>query len=55
LVKFFQGLPVIAVGVGLSTYDKASVRIIHHFYRIFAVGVGHCCLDREFYEHSSFL
>lgn len=24
----FQGLPVIAIGVGLSTYDKASVRIL---------------------------
>lgn len=23
-----QGFPVIAVGVGLSTYDKASVRIL---------------------------
>lgn len=24
----FQGLPVVAVGVGLSTYDKASVRCL---------------------------
>lgn len=27
-----EGLPVIAVGVGLSTYDKASVRIITIFF-----------------------
>lgn len=26
--NIFQGLPVIAVGVGLSTFDKASVRTL---------------------------
>lgn len=32
----FQGLPVIAVGVGLSTFDKASVRTQYFFISILA-------------------
>lgn len=35
LYIFSQGLPVIAVGVGQSTFDKASVRIFFPVYHLY--------------------
>jgi hypothetical protein len=31
----FQGLPIITIGAGLSTFDKASVRIFHFITSLF--------------------
>lgn len=36
-MNFFQGLPVFAIGVGLSTFDKASVSFMINFLMIMSL------------------